>query len=190
MRPRRSSARCSSFARRTNTSPSGKARNSRGNRRQSAPASRSLHIAVWEGEKLTREQAAERTGIPLPSIHWLDKFDATFRSVMCRAKKVFLNTNEHVRAAVDVETRDARFIRRCQREFPLHRYRRLAPLMRDLRVIKTPDEIKLIENAIGITDAAFRRVLGFVKPGVMEFEIEAEMIHEFTRRRADHAFPP
>jgi len=148
------------------------------------------HIAVWEGEKLTREQAAERTGIPLSSIHWLDKFDAVFRAVMCRAKRVFLNTNEHVRAAVDVETRDARFIRRCQREFPLHRYERLAPLMQDLRVVKAADEVELIKEAVSITDAAFRRILGFVKPGVMEFEIEAEMIHEFTRRRADHAFPP
>lgn len=148
------------------------------------------HIAIWEGEKLSREQAAERTGIPLSSIHWLDKFDAIFRTVMCRADRVFLNTNEHVRAAVDVETRDARFIRRCQREFPLHRYDRLAPIMQDLRVTKTDVEVNVISEAVGITAAAFHRVLGFVKPGVMEFEIEAEMIHEFTRRRADHAFPP
>jgi Xaa-Pro aminopeptidase len=148
------------------------------------------HIAVWEGEKLTREQAAERTGIPLSSVHWLDKFDATFRTVMCRASRVFLNTNEHVRAAVDVETRDARFIRRCQREFPLHRYERIAPIMQDLRVTKTDAEVNVISEAVDITAAAFRRVLGFVKPGVMEFEIEAEMIHEFTRRGADHAFPP
>lgn len=148
------------------------------------------HIAVWEGEKLTKEQAAERTGIPVTSIHWLDKFDGIYRGVMCRAQRVFLNTNEHARATVDVDTRDTRFIRRCQREFPLHRYERLAPLMQDLRVSKTSDELKLIEEAIGITEAAFRRVVGFVKPGVMEFEIEAEMIHEFTRRRATHAFQP
>jgi Xaa-Pro aminopeptidase len=148
------------------------------------------HIAVWEGEKLTRETAAERTGIPLASIHWLDKFDAIFRSVMCRAARVFLNTNEHVRAAVEVDTRDARFIRRCQREFPLHRYERLAPILQDLRVTKTDVEVGIIKEAVAITEAAFRRVLGFVKPGVMEFEIEAEMIHEFTRRRADHAFSP
>lgn len=148
------------------------------------------HIAVWEGEKLTKEQAAERTGISITSIHWLDKFDGVFRGVMCRAKRVYLNTNEHARATVDVETRDARFIRRCRRDFPLHNYKRLAPIMQELRVSKTADEVKLIKEAVGITDAAFRRVLGFVKPGVMEFEIEAEMIHEFTRRRADHAFPP
>jgi Xaa-Pro aminopeptidase len=148
------------------------------------------HIAVWEGEKLTKEQAAERTGIPITSIHWLDRFDGVFRSLMCRAQRVYLNTNEHVRAAVEVETRDARFIRRCQREFPLHRYERLAPLLQDLRVLKTDDELDLIKEAVSITDAAFRRVLGFVKPGVMEYEIEAEMIHEFTRRRADHAFAP
>jgi Xaa-Pro aminopeptidase len=148
------------------------------------------HIAVWEGEKLTKEQAAERTGIPLNSIHWLDKFESVFRVVMGRSKRVFLNTNEYDRAVVEVETRDARFIRRCQREYPLHRYERLAPLMRDLRVSKTEAEVSLIKEAIGITEVAFRRILGFVKPGVMEFEIEAEMIHEFTRRRADHAFSP
>ena len=148
------------------------------------------HIAVWEGEKLTREDAAKRTGIPLHSIHWLDKFDGIFRGLMCRAKQVFLNTNEHARATVDVETREMRFIRRCQREFPLHRYERLAPLLQDLRVSKTDDEVKLIKEAVDITEAAFRRVLGFVKPGVMEYEIEAEMIHEFTRRRAGHAFLP
>src|SRR5215212_9496688 len=105
------------------------------------------HIAVWEGEKLTRQQAAERTGIPISSIHWLDQFDGHFRSAMCRAQRVFLNTNEHVRAAVDVETRDARFIRRCQREFPLHRYERLAPLLQDLRVSKTTEEVNLIKEA-------------------------------------------
>jgi Xaa-Pro aminopeptidase len=148
------------------------------------------HIAVWEGEKLSKEQAAERTGIPLNSIHWLDKFDGFFLSAMCRARQVFLNTNEHPRAIVEVATRDARFIQRCQRQFPLHDYQRLAPLMHDLRVVKTEDEVKLVREAVDITESAFRRVLGFVKPGVMEFEIEAEMIHEFTRRRADHAFSP
>lgn len=148
------------------------------------------HIAVWEGEKLSKEQAAKRTGIPLSSIHWLDKFDSFFRAIMCRATHVYLNTNEHVRASVDVETRDRRFISRCQREFPLHHYERLAPLLQDLRVTKTSDEVDLIKEAISITDAAFQRLLGFVKPGVMEFEIEAEMIHEFTRRRATHAFQP
>lgn len=148
------------------------------------------HIAVWEGEKLTKEHAAQRSGIPQSSIHWLDKFDSFFRLIMCRAQHVFLNTNEHVRAAVEVETRDARFIARCRREFPLHEYHRLAPLMQDLRVIKTSEEVGVIKEAIDVTEAAFRRVLGFVKPGVMEFEIEAEMIHEFTRRRASHAFLP
>lgn len=148
------------------------------------------HIAVWEGEKLTKEQAAKNTGIPLGSIHWLDKFDSFFRAIMCRATHVYLNTNEHVRACVEVETRDRRFISRCQREFPLHHYERLAPVLQDLRVTKTKEEVDLIKEAIGITDATFRRLLGYVKPGVMEFEIEAEMIHEFTRRRATHAFQP
>jgi Xaa-Pro aminopeptidase len=147
-------------------------------------------IAIWEGEKLTREEAVERTGIAKESIHWLDKFEGFFRTIMCRATHVFLDTNEHARATVEVETRGVRFIRRCQREFPLHRYERLAPIMQDLRVLKADEELKLIKETVNITDAAFRRVLGFVKPGVGEFEIEAEIIHEFTRSQASHAFQP
>ena len=148
-------------------------------------------IAIWEGEKLNKDQAAERTGIAKTSIHWLDGFERQFRSAMCLAKTVFLNTNEHARATVDVETRDLRFIHRCQREFPLHSYERLAPLMHDLRIIKTPREVEVIQHAISITDAAFRRVLGFIKPGVMEYEIEAEIIHEFIRSGAQgHAYTP
>jgi Xaa-Pro aminopeptidase len=148
-------------------------------------------IAIWEGAKLTKEQAAERTGIPLKSIHWLSAFDSLFRGAMCLAKSVFLNTNEHARATVEVETRDRRFISRCQREFPLHRYERLAPLLHDLRIVKAPREVEIIQHAINITYTAFRRVLGFIKPGVMEYEIEAEVIHEFIRSGAQgHAYTP
>ncbi|MFZ4763648.1 MAG: aminopeptidase P N-terminal domain-containing protein [Roseimicrobium sp.] len=148
------------------------------------------HIAIWEGDKLSKEQAEARTGIKKESIYWLDKFEGLFRTLMCRAQHVFLNANEHARATTEVETRELRFIRRCQRDFPLHRYERLAPLLQELRVIKTSEETALIRDAIEITSAAFHRVLEFVRPGVMEFEIEAEIIHEFTRRRATHAFPP
>lgn len=149
------------------------------------------HIAIWEGEKLTKEQAAERTGIPKSSIHWLDRFEPAFRNVMCQAQHVYLNSNEHMRATVDVETREMRFTRRCQREFPLHQYHRLAPVLHELRVIKSADEVKVIQDAIDITEGAFRRLLHFVKPGVMEYEVEAEIIHEFTRRGGQgHAFSP
>lgn len=149
------------------------------------------HIAVWEGEKLTKEQAAKNSGIPVSSVKWLGEFEQALKTVMAYAKGVFLNSNEHARAASEVETRELRFIRRCQRDFPLHRYERLAPLMHALRMIKSPAEVKLIRDAIDITGAAFRRALQFVKPGVMEYEVEAELIHEFIRRGAQgHAFTP
>ncbi len=148
-------------------------------------------IAIWEGDKLTKEQASARSGIPIGSVHWLSEFDPVFRHLMCQAQQVFLNTNEHARATVDVETRDRRFIRRCQQAFPLHRYERLAPLMHDLRMIKSTREIEVLKKAITITEQGFRRLLNFVKPGVMEYEVEAELIHEFIRSGAQgHAFSP
>jgi Xaa-Pro aminopeptidase len=151
----------------------------------------SEQIAIWEGEKLTKQQASERTGIPVKSIHWLDRFNDVFRHVMCQAEHVYLNSNEHLRAAVDVETREMRFTRRCQHEFPLHHYHRLAPILHELRVIKSPDEVHVIKQAIEITGTAFERLLHFVKPGVMEYEVEAELIHEFIRKGGQgHAFSP
>lgn len=139
-------------------------------------------IAVWEGEKLTKEQATQRSGIE--RVHWLDQFETHFRQVMCQAEHVYLNSNEHPRATIPTETRETRFTHRCQREYPLHDYRRLAPLMHDLRCIKQPQELGALSEAIRITEDGFRRLLKFVKPGVHEFEIEAELIHEFTRQRA------
>lgn len=139
-------------------------------------------IAVWEGEKLTKPQAAERSAIQ--RVHWLADFEAQFRSVMCQADHVFLNSNEHLRATIPTETREARFTRRCMHEYPLHDYRRLAPLMHDLRVIKSAHEITALNEAIRITGDGFSRLLKFVRPGVHEFEIEAELTHEFIRQRA------
>lgn len=139
-------------------------------------------IAVWEGEKLTKEQAAERSGIQ--RVHWLTDFEAQFRLLMCQCDQVFLNSNEHPRATIPTETREARFTRRCQAEYPLHDYRRLAPLMHDLRSIKQPLELRALSEAIRITEDGFRRLLKFVKPGVHEFEVEAELAHEFIRQRA------
>jgi len=150
-----------------------------------------VHIAIWEGDRLTKERAADCSGIPVASIHWLDQFDAFYRNVMVQAKAVYLNTNEHARASSEVETRDARFIRRCQRDFPLHRYERLAPVMHELRAIKAPQEVDVIRQAIALAESAFRRLLTFVKPGVLEYEIEAEIIHEFIRSGGQgHAFQP
>lgn len=149
----------------------------------------SEHIAVWEGEKLTKEQATKLSGIK--QVHWLQEFETHFRQLMCQAEHVYLNSNEHARARIDVESRELRFARRCQHEYPIHRYERLAPLMHELRVIKTGHELQALNEAIRITDSGFRRLLKFVKPGVHEFEIEAELAHEYLRNRASgFAYPP
>lgn len=142
----------------------------------------SEHIAIWEGEKLTKPQATERSGIA--QVHWTQEFEILYRLLMCQADAVYLNANEHPRASIPTETREMRFTKRCMAEYPLHDYRRLAPLMHDLRAIKSQPEITMLEEAIRITDGGFRRLLKFVKPGVHEFEIEAELIHEFIRQRA------
>jgi Xaa-Pro aminopeptidase len=140
------------------------------------------YIALWEGEKLTKETATSRSGIS--RVHWLQEFETLFRQVMCQASAVYLNSNEHPRASIAVETRENRFTHRCLREYPLHDYRRLAPLMHDLRCVKQVAEVEALREAIRITDEGFRRVLKFVKPGVHEYEIEAEFAHEFIRQRA------
>ena len=137
-------------------------------------------IAVWEGEKLTKEAARAATGIE--RVEWSNTFDAALHRLVPQAEHVYLLTNEHLRATVVVETANDRFIKACQRRYPLHRYERLAPLMHRLRITKQPVEIKILQRACDITEAGFRRVLGFIKPGVGEWEIEAEFLHEFVRR--------
>ena len=146
------------------------------------------HLKLWEGHKHGKEEAQSITGIR--EIKWLSDFPMFFRMLMCEAEHVYLNSNEHRRAVVDVQSRDARFIRDCQTEFPLHDYRRLAPLLHKLRAVKTKEEIKQIKHACGITRNAFKRVLRITKPGVMEFEIEAEFAHEFVKNRAKFAYSP
>lgn len=141
-------------------------------------------IATWEGEKLSKARAAELTGIPEKNIHWTSGFEGLWRTLMIQADRACLNLNEHPRAHVPIETRETRFVRQCQREFPLHRYERLAPQLAALRTRKSAEELKLLQEAIAITEAGFRRVAGFIKPGVGEWEIEAEFVHEFTRRRS------
>lgn len=140
----------------------------------------SEHIAVWEGEKLTKERAREVSGIA--RVEWSHTFESFLHRLLPQVERVYLATNEHLRASTVVETRNARFIKDCQARYPLHRYERLAPLMHRLRMIKDAEEIRLIRKACGITEAGFRRVLGFIKPGVGEWEIEAELLHEFVRR--------
>ncbi len=138
------------------------------------------HIAVWEGEKLSKARAREVSGVE--RIEWTHAFENFLHRLMPQAEHVYLATNEHLRASVVVETRNARFIRDCQARYPLHRYERLAPLTHRLRMIKDKEEVRLIRKACEITEAGFRRLLGFIKPGIGEWEIEAELLHEFTRR--------
>lgn len=140
------------------------------------------HIAVWEGHKYTKEEAYETSGIR--TVMWLSQFEQTFNTLMSQASHVYLNSNEHIRNASTTETRDMRFAKWCQDKYPLHEYERAAPLTTQLRPIKSQPEIDLLQKACDITEGGFRRVLDFVKPGVMEYEIEAEFIHEFVRNRS------
>ena len=140
------------------------------------------HIAVWEGHKYTKDEAYKTSGIE--SIYWISEFPAIFKQLMSQTKRVYLNSNEHTRAIVEVETRDARFTKMCKEKYPLHRYERSAPIMHKLRAIKSKEEIELIKHACDITEKGVRRLLSFVKPGVTEYEIEAELSHEFIRNRS------
>ncbi|WP_296703427.1 aminopeptidase P family protein [Algoriphagus sp.] len=139
-------------------------------------------IAIWEGHKYTKEEAEAASGIK--NIQWLSNFDQIFNSVMALSDHVYLNTNEHLRAGVVVETRDARFIKSCKERFPLHKFERVAPIMHELRGVKEQEEIDQLQIACDITNKGFRRILSFVKPGVTEYEIEAEYLHEFVRNRS------
>lgn len=146
------------------------------------------HLTIWEGHKLSKEQAQQRSGVK--AIKWLSEFRGVWHALMCESEQVFLNTNEHTRAVVEVETRDARFIRECQARYPLHQYHRLARLMHELRGVKSAHELAIIRQACGITREGFLRVLEFVRPGVDEAEVEAEFAHAFVRRKACFAYPP
>jgi Xaa-Pro aminopeptidase len=139
------------------------------------------HIATWEGHKLTKDEARELTGIE--TVLWVSEFPKLFNTMMVMGdvEHVYLNTNDHYRADVPIDSRDSRFIKWCQQKYPLHKYERLAPIMHGLRTVKSKYEIELLQKACAITEQGFRRVLKFVKPGVMEYEIEAEYAHEFLR---------
>ena len=139
-------------------------------------------IALWEGHKYTKEEAAAVSGIE--SVYWNHEFDNIFKQLVFQSDYIYLNTNEHLRAQARVETRDDRFLRWCRKAFPLHHYERLAPIMHNLRVVKSKLELDLIKKACNITDQTLRRLLGFIKAGVWEFEIEAEIYHEFLRNRS------
>ncbi|HTJ00406.1 MAG TPA: aminopeptidase P family protein [Dongiaceae bacterium] len=146
------------------------------------------HLKIWEGHKLSQAAAQELSGIK--TIKWLSEFPAVFHGLMCDAEHVYLNSNEHKRSATEVPSRDFRFIRSVQRQYPLHDYRRLARELHPLRAVKSLAEVELLREAIGITDAGFRRILRAVRPGMNECEVEAEFAHEFIRRRGRFAYNP
>ena len=140
------------------------------------------HIAVWEGEKLTKEAATATSGIQ--TVYWLSDFKKVFFELMTEASLIYFNTNEHYRSTREVETREDRFIKQCKRDFPAHSWERANPILQEIRGVKESEEIDLIQKACDITNKGFRRILPFVKPGVMEYEIEAEFIHEFIKNKS------
>ena len=140
------------------------------------------HIAIWEGEKLTKEAAFKTAGIK--TVFWLQDLEKVFGELMTYADTVYVNTNEHYRASVETETREDRFTKWWKAKYPAHSVAKSNPILQRLRSVKDQIEIDLIQHACNITDKGFRRVLDFVKPGVWEYEIEAELIHEFIRNRS------
>lgn len=140
------------------------------------------HIAVWEGAKLTKAKATEVSGID--TVYWLSDFDKIFFDLMTEAEAIYLNTNEHYRQAVETQTREARFIEKVKKDFPAHQVAKSNPILQQIRGVKEPEEIDLMQKACDITEKGFRRVLDYVRPGVWEYEIEAELLHEFVRNRS------
>jgi Xaa-Pro aminopeptidase len=140
------------------------------------------HIAVWEGEKLTKKAAFEISGIK--TVHWLHDFEKVLSEMMGYSETMYINTNEHYRAIVETETREARFIKKWKSDYPAHQVAKSNPILQRLRSVKESEELDLIQKACDITEKGFRRILPFVQPNIMEYEIEAELIHEFIRHRS------
>ena len=136
----------------------------------------------WDGKRLTAADATKISGIE--TIIWLDNLETQLQQWIHQASVIYLNSNENDRKSNFLETRDYRYIRELRQRFPLHRYERSARIMKKLRAVKTKYEIEVVQQAIDITEKAFRRLLKFIRPGVMEYEIEAELVHEFLRNRA------
>jgi Xaa-Pro aminopeptidase len=139
-------------------------------------------IAVWEGEKLSKIQATAVSGIK--NIIWLQDFYKTLQKIMAYADVMYINTNEHYRATIETETREARFVKWWKNNYPAHQVAKSNPILQRIRSIKETEEIDLLQTACNITEKGYRRLLSFVKPNVMEFEIEAELAHEFLRNRS------
>ena len=140
------------------------------------------HIAIWEGEKLTKQQAFETSGIK--TVYWINEMEKVIETVVKHCENIYYNHNEHYRANVEVETREERFNKWLGNKFPNKKKERSNPLLQQLRSIKENIELELIQTACNITNKGFRRVLNFIKDGVWEYEIEAEFIHEFLKNRS------
>jgi Xaa-Pro aminopeptidase len=147
------------------------------------------HIAIWEGAKFSQAEATALSGIA--TVLWTSAYDATVKRLMPQAEKLYLNSNEHLRQSNEVETREERLNKVLRERYPLHELKRSAPIMHRIRSRKTQEEVAQIQRAVDITGKAFRRVCGFIKPGVKEYEIEAEITHEFLRNGSrGHAYTP
>ncbi|MGJ8548276.1 aminopeptidase P family protein [Winogradskyella wichelsiae] len=140
------------------------------------------HIAVWEGEKLTKEKAFETSGVS--TVYWLQDFDRVMKEIMSQADTIYINTNEHYRASTATETREDRFNKAVREQFPAHKVEKSNPILQRLRSVKHPLELDIIQEACNITEKGFRRILNFVKPDVWEYNIEAEFMHEFLNNRS------
>ena len=140
------------------------------------------HIAVWEGEKLNKSTAYKTSGIK--TVYWLKNFETIFHGLMAQAHSIYINTNEHYRAAHDTQTREDRFNNWVKDNYPAHQVAKSNPILQHLRSVKEPEELEVMQHACRITEKGFKRILEFVKPGVMEYEIEAEFMHEFLSNRS------
>ena len=140
------------------------------------------HIAIWEGAKLSKSQATASSGIK--TVYWLEEFESIFSKLMEDSTRFYYNNNEHYRQAVEMETREDRFLKMIKSSYSAHELLPVFPIMEALRGVKEPEEIALIKTACDITEKGFRRILEFVKPGIMEYEIEAEYMHEFLKNRS------
>ena len=140
------------------------------------------HIAIWEGAKLTKIEAEKISGIQ--TIYWLEDFTKIFQKLSTQCETFYFNTNEHYRQAVETQTREDRFILWCKNQYPAHSTAKSNPILQQLRSVKTDQEIKQLQIACDITEKGIRRLLSFLKPGVWEYELEAELIHEFIRNRS------
>ncbi len=145
-------------------------------------------MVTWNGYKYTLEEARAISGVK--TIKWLEDFELTLRDQMSRVQTVYLNQNEYVKFITEVSSRDTRFAEKMKRDFPVHSYERLAPMITELRKVKEWEEIAQMQKACDLTKDGFLRILDFVKPGLLEYEVEAAFTHEFARKGSGHAYQP